>query len=394
MLGAGREKKTLSGSLDSNDVKQVLADDAPAIYAAPGWLLFVRNGALMAQTFDADNRELTGDALQITRPTADVSLSGIPFSVSDNGVLVWQGDRQRQYQLVWFDRQGRQSGSSGPPMGVSIGQSPDLSPDDKRVIIQRVDPQTQNQDIWVIDVARDLPTRLTTDAAAEQLPIWSSDGNSVVFDAIRGGVRGIYQRSMNNGGSEELLVTGGPNAPSDWTSDGRFILYARTLTSTRRDIFVLPLFGDRQPYPILASVFDEYRAQLSPDGRWVVYVSDESGSYEVYAQPFTSDGKLGGPKLRVSTAGGNHPRFRGDGQELFYVAADGWMMSVAVKAGASFEPGTPKQLFKTRMLTGMVQSGIEYDVTADGQRFLIGTIVGEGALPVSVILNWTAEVKK
>jgi Tol biopolymer transport system component len=394
VLGAGREKRTFAASLDSKEVKQVLADDAPAVYAAPGWLLFVRDGALMAQSFDADSRELKGEAFQITPPTNDVSVSGIPMSVSDNGVLIWQGDRQREYQLVWFDRQGKQLGSSGPSMKVSIGQAPSLSPNDKQIVIHRTDPQSQNQDIWLIDVARDLPTRLTSDPATEQLPIWSPDGNHLVFDAIRGGVRGLYKKAAS-GGSEELLLQGGPNAVGDWSPDGRLILYGRTAVGTRRDVFVLPLFGDRQPYPILDSQFDEYREQFSPDGRWLAYVSDESGGYEVYLQPFT-EGRLGGAKLRISTKGGNQPRFRRDGQELFYVAADGQMMVVALNtSGATVEPGTPRPLFKTRMLTGMIQSASEYDVTADGQRFLIGTTVNEAnSTPVIVMLNWSAKLNR
>jgi Tol biopolymer transport system component len=388
VLGAGREKRTFSGSLDSKDVKQVLADDAPAVYAPPGWLLFVRNGALMAQSFDAGSRELKGEALQMTPPTNDVSVSGIPMSVSDNGVLIWQGDRQREYQLVWFDRQGKQLGVSGPPMKVSIGQAPGLSPDDKRIVIHRVDPQSQNQDIWVIDIARDLPTRLTSDPATEQLPIWSPDGDYIVFDAIRSGVRGLYKKPAS-GGSEELLLQGGPNAVGDWSPDGRLILFGRTVVSTRRDVFVLPLFGDRQPYPILDSQFDEYREQFSPNGRWLAFVSDESGTYEVYLQSFTADGRLAGAKLRISTNGGNQPRFRRDGKELFYVAADGQMMAVALNtSGAMLEPGTPNPLFRTRMLTGMIQSANEYDVTADGQRFVIGTVNEANSTPVIVMLNW------
>ena len=162
----------------------------------------------------------------------------------------------------------------------------------------------------------------------------------------------------------------------------------------RRDVWVLPLFGERRPYVLINSPFDEIQPQLSPDLRWLAYASDESGSYEIYVQPFTAEGpdagKLGGDKKRISTSGGTQPRFSRNGQELFYVAADGMMMAVPMSGGAF---ATPKALFKTRMLTGLVQSGIDYDVTADGQRFLIGTKVGEPT-PVTVFLHWTEGLKK
>ncbi len=381
------------GSLDSKEVKPLLADGAPAAYAPPGWLLFVRNGALLAQSFDADRLELKGDPFPITRPTNIRSVPGRPFSVSENGVLIWQGSRQREYQLVWFDRAGKQVGTVGSPIKVGSGQFPRLSPDGKRVAIQRTELQTLSIDIWVIDLARDLPTRLTSDPAFDWYPIWSPDGSRIVFRTERGGVYGLYQKSANGVGTEELLLKG-VSDPTDWSPDGRFIFYNLSTEKSRRDIWALPLAGDRQPYPLLSSEFDEYRAQLSPDGHLLAYVSDESGSYEVYVQPFTDEGKLGGDKKRLSTGGGNHPRFRRGGPELYYVAPDGQMMAVALKlSGATFEFESPKALFKTRMLTNLIQSGIEYDVTEDGQRFLIGTQVAD-ASPVSVILNWTAEVKR
>ena len=165
------------------------------------------------------------------------------------------------------------------------------------------------------------------------------------------------------------------------------------MDKTRVDLCALPLFGDRQPSPLLNSEFDDCQAQFSPDGRWLAYVSDDSGNYEVYVQSFTAEGKLGGNKIRISTSGGMYPRFRDDGQEMFYVAADGQMMAVAVKPSLTvFEHSAPKALFKTRMVRGQYHLGIDYDVTADGRRFLIGTLVGEPA-PVSVILNWTVGLK-
>jgi len=278
-------------------------------------------------------------------------------------------------------------------MKSSVGQTPRLSSDGKRVAITRLDPQTRNSDIWVIELARNLLTRLTSDLAFDQLPLWSPDDSRVAFQTSRGDVGGIYQKAASGVGTEELLVKDGFH-PTDWSADGRFIFHNPRDEKTRRDVWVSPLKGDLRPHALLNSAFDEYRAQLSRDGRWLAYVSDESGgSYEVYAQPFTTEANLGGNRVLISTSGGNQPRWRRDGQELFYVATDGQMMAVAVKtSGTHFEPGSPKALFKTRIFTGVTQSGISY-VTSDGQRFLIETIVGEAA-PVSVILNWTAEVKK
>jgi Tol biopolymer transport system component len=386
-----REQRVFAGSIDSKEVKQVLTDGGPAVYAAPGWLLFVKNGALQAQGFDAAQLELKGEVFAFTRPTNIPSLRGIPFSVSENGALIWQGDRLREYQLLWFDREGKQVGAVGAPMKVFDGQSPSLAPDGKRVAIHRSDFQTRNTDIWAIDLAHDIPTRLTSDPAVESNPIWSPDGGRMVFFSNKR--NGLYQKATSGAGTEELLLEGSIT-PSDWSLDGRFIIYSQNVEKTRRDIWALPLTGARRPYPLLDSAFDEYRGQLSPAGDYLAYVSDESGSFEIYVQPFTADGKLGADKYRISTGGGNQPRWRRDGRELFYIAPDGQMMAVAVKTnGAAFDRGAPKALFKTRAQTWMTQPGIEYGVTADGQRFLIGSIVSEAA-PVSVIFNWTAEAQR
>ncbi len=308
-------------------------------------------------------------------------------------MLIWQGVPRRDAQLIWFDRAGKQVGTVGSQIKGGFAETPRLAPDGKRVATAPFNPDTLNQDVWVIDLARDLPTRLTFDPARDVSPIWSPDGSRVAYFSIQR--KGIYQRAANGAGPEELLLEVTSIATSDWSPDGRFILYSLLDERTGRDVWTAPLTGSRQPYPLLNTQFDEYRAQLSPDGHWLAYVSDESGSYEVYVQPFTADGKLGGDKQRISTGGGNSPRWRRDGGELFYVAADAQMMAVSVQtSGATFEHGTPKALFKTRMpWDAPMMLGIHYDVTADGQRFLIATMVGEAA-PVSVILNWTAGLKK
>ena len=375
------------GSLDSTEVKHMLTDNTNAAYAPPGWLLFVRNQALVAQAFDVGSLQLKGDAIPIiTRPTNNAAGGGL-FSISDNGVLVWQGGWEREYQLVWFDREGKQVGAVGAPMQVSTAQEPHISPDGKRVAIQR------DGNIWVIDLTRGNGIRLSS--VYSQLPIWPPDGSHVAYNSrIEGGGPGIVQKAANGVGEAEMLLKG-VNFPTDWSSDGRFILFLRRGEKTRSDVWVLPLFGDRQEYQLLNSAFDERNALLSPDRRWLAYSSDESGSYEIYVQSFNADGKVGGDKKRISTNGGMQPKWRGNGQQLFYTAEDEQMMSVAVKtSGAEFEYSAPKALFKTRMLA---RSRLyhEYDVTADGQRFLIGTLIGESkATPPTVILNWTAELKR
>jgi serine/threonine protein kinase len=390
VIGTNASQRVFAGSLDSKQVKQVLTDAAPAVYAPPGWLLFVRDGALLAQAFDTAQLELKGDAFFLTQPTNTANVFGVPFSVSENGVLVWQGDRQRDYQLVWFDRAGNQASTVGAPMKVvDRGFTPRLAPDGKRVVIRRRDPQLQNSDVWAIDLEGNRSSRLTSNPAPDDLPIWSPDGSQIVFQNILGDTPGLYQKAASLLAAEKLLLKG-YNAPTDWSRDWRFIFYTSLRDKSRLNIWVLPLADPANPYPLLNTAFEALQAQLSPDGRWLAYVSDESGRYEIYVQAFTSEGKLGGDKQPISAGGGSQPRFRRDGQELFYVAADGMMMAVK-RNGATFE--TPKALFKTRMLTGLIKPWIDYDVTADGQRFLIGTQVGE-ATPVSVLLNWSAGLKR
>jgi eukaryotic-like serine/threonine-protein kinase len=389
VVGVDVSQSIFEGSLDSKEVKQLLTDAAPPVYAQPGWLLFVRNGALVAQRFDADHLELSGESFPLMRTTNTANVFGSPISVSGNGVLVWQGDRQCEYQLAWFDRAGKQVGIVGPPIRVGWGQAPRLSPDGKQVVIHRRDPQTQSQDVVVIDLLRNLPTRLTTKDGRSRATVWSPDGSHIVYQSRKPEGPGLFRIAANGVGTEELLLKG-VSELTDWSSRRQLILYSPSTNKARGDVWALPLTGNREPYPLINSEFEVRQAQFSPDGDWLVYVSDESGSYEVYARPFTADGKLGSDRKRISTTGGSQLRFRRDGKELFYIAADGQLMAVKINGG-TFE--APKGLFKTRMLTGLNQSDIDYDVTADGQRFLIGTQVGE-AVPASIILNWPALVKQ
>ncbi len=384
-----REQKGIwSASLDSPEIKQIVADAGVAVYAAPGWLIFLRNEALVAQSFDTGNLALAGEPVPIIN-SAKNPPAVRRFSVSDNGVLVWQGPWQRDYQLVWFDREGKQTGAIDAPMQVGVGQDPMLSPDGRRLVVKRsMSSLGADSNLWVVDLEKGTGLRITS--AFSQSPVWSPDGSRIVYS----GANGLTVKAANGSGDAETLLqrTAFPGA---WSPDGRFIIFRERGVKTRMDFWVLPMFGDKREYPLLNSPFNEQTPQFSPDGRWLAYSSDETGDYEIYVQSFSSDGKLGADKKRISTNGGTYPVWRRDGSELFFIAADGQMMSSAVKTGgAEFQFSTPKPLFKTRMLA-WVTNFHEFDVTPDGQRFLIGTRIGEAtAPPPTVILNWPAELKR
>ena len=370
-----------AGSLDSPEIKQISSDDSGVVYAPQGYLIFVRNDVLVAQAFDVSKLVLSGDAMPLI--TGHQNTRGSRrFSVSDNGVLIWQGQWQRDYQLVWFDREGKQIGAIDTPTKVAVGQDPHLSPDGKRLVIKR------DSNLWVIDLEKGTALRITS--TFSQIPAWSPDGSRIVYS---GGNGGMSVKAANGLGAEELLLRGA-NFPAAWSPDGRFIIYVHRGVKTRRDLWVYPTFGDKKEYVLLDSPFDDQQPKLSANGRWLAYNSDETGNSEIYVQPFSNDGKLGSDKKLISTAGGMFPVWRADGTELFFVAPDGQMMSAAVKTdGSEFEFETPKALFKTRMMAWI--SFHEFDVTPDGQRFLIGTLIGETkAAPPTVIMNWPALVKK
>jgi Tol biopolymer transport system component len=270
-------------------------------------------------------------------------------------------------------------------LALSARQATTKCPDEERVAIGRNDAQTGTYDIWLLDLARGIPSRFTFDPASGVYPVWSPDGGRIAFGSSREGAWSLYQKSSSGAGSEEAILKSSERKwPSDWSLDGRFILYTQTSPDTLGDLWVIPLFGDRQPIPFLQTKFNERNSDFSPDGKWIAYQSDDSGSYQVWVQSFPA-----GSKWQVSSDGGSWPRFRRDGKELFYLAANGKLMAVEVKANTSgLEFSAPKPLFETHTTD-------RYAVTADGQRFLINTAVEESAsAPITVILNWTAEAKR
>ncbi len=266
-----------------------------------------------------------------------------------------------------------------------------LSPDGRRFVVDRAESDSGTGELWVFDVGGNA-ARLTFDPANDTYPIWSPDGRTIVWASNRDGTYQLYEKSASGSGEDRLLLRSDFfKFPSDWSRDGRAILYRQIDPKTRYDVWVLPLGpqGAGKPYPLLQTEANEAAAALSPDGRWVAYASDESDRYEVYVQSFPS----GGGKRQVSVAGGIGPQWRSDGGELFYQAPDGKLMVAAVERGTSFAAGAPRPLFGFRPSGPLIMP--YFSVAPDGQHFLVSTIVetAPGA-PLSVVLDWTAAVDK
>jgi serine/threonine-protein kinase len=300
------------------------------------------------------------------------------------------------YQLTWFDRAGKKLGTLGSVFRGAAPQLPRLSPDGRRVVVQRFD---RRQELWIGDVERSTFDRLTTVFA--QLAFWSPDGRSVICSLTRDGVQGIYQLSRA-GGDEQLLLRA-PSFPPAQRPTGNGCSTHRRRTDTngslgRAAFRVAPQGSRPEPHPVVNSEFDEQQPQVSPDGRWLAYMSDVTGRFEIYVRPLTGDARAG-EAMRVSTGGGIQPGWGRNGRELFYVnvsrgtsAAE--MMAVPVQAdGKTFESGVAVSLFQVPMAPTQL-IGRDYDVSSDGQRFVVGTVVGAPATPVTIVLNWPAVLKK
>ena len=379
------------GSLDGPEVQQLLSVDSPAVYAPPGYLLYVREGTLMAQPFDAGRRRLTGDASRVAEQITQVgAAAGRAFSVSSNRVLVHRtGGSSVEGQLVWFDRTGRRLGALGEPGDYT---NPALSPDGKRVAVGRGDPRTLKRDIWLFELERGTASRLTFDPADDLNPVFSPDGTRILFTSDRKGPRDLYWKAATGVGEEEpVLESENMKSSDDWSPDGRFVVYDSGVLlgssqgiGNTTDIWLAPLDGDRKPLPFLVRPFSDWQAQISPDGRWIAYSSDESGPQEIYVMDFP---KPTG-KWKVSTEGGAEARWRRDGRELFYIAGRKLMAADVRTGGAVFHAGVPRVLFEAS-IDPRTNRRNRYVVSPDGQRFLIIAQAEEaGPTPLTVVLNW------
>jgi eukaryotic-like serine/threonine-protein kinase len=374
------QRRIYLGDVASGKSRRLEATDSRAEYAAPGYLLFVREGNLLAQPFDGKKLQIVGDPAPIAervryhQPTAFAI-----FSSSQNGTLAYRTGGAL-LRLAWYDRSGKELGQAVEP-GEYDPPSFRLSPDARHLATAESDPATGalTDDIWITDLARKSRLRFTTDPGDEFNPIWSPDGRRIVFSADWKAVPNLYQQKLEGGQAETLLApTGIVQVATDWSRDGRWILLQQREPGGKWEVWALPLFGERKPVRITQpSGFSETQARFSPDGRWLCYESDESGRLEIYVQAFERSGE----KNLVSIGGGSQPRWRADGKELFYLAEDGKVMAVSVQAGPELKIGDPRALFLPKSST------VRYDVSPDGQRFLIATFVA--AAQTTVLLNWT-----
>ena len=371
-------------NLDRSVTLRLLAADGGAVYAS-GHLLFVRQGVLFAQAFDLSSFALAGEPIAVAEQLAVDNEDNVALSASAVGPIVFRtGSIRGLRQLAWFDRSGTELEKVGSPIAGPL--VPSLSPDQRRVALFRT--EGGNVDIWLLELAGGRLTRFTTDAANEVFPIWSADGNHVAFTSR---TFFLYEKPANGVGSQQLLMQTPElqtKNPVDWSRDGRFLLYRSLDLKTSFDLWALPLFGDKKPFPVVQTNFDERDGQFSPDGKWIAYQSNETGRFEIYVQSFP------GPSAKslVSSNGGAQVRWRDDGKELFYVALDGHLMAVPIKldlAGKTLESGEPTPLFATRV-GGAVQSNYkqQYMVASNGQRFLMNVLIEEPNSPITIMLNW------
>jgi len=375
-------------SLESGEHRDLVQNASWARYASSGHLIFGRAGTLRAVPFDPGECEVTGAEVPVLE---GVGGAVEEFELADNGTLVFvPGSAKEANTLVWVDRSGNAQKVSDVQRGY---EAPRISPDGRRIALS-IDTEGNN-DVWVYDIVRGTLTRLTLSESDESGGFWSPDGGRVVFLSDRDGKNNLYWKPADGSGPTERLTKGNEDHwPLSWSADGRFVVFAKEDRASGFDLWTLPMEGDGEPEPFLATPFNELDASISPDSRWVAYVSDESGRPEVYVRAFAASGAPGGRWL-ISTGGGTHPVWRPDGKEIFYrTIRGGGMMSVPLDATQELSPGRPTKLFDGTFEKGQ-RTSRNYDISPDGERFLM--VQGEGesrSQEIVVVLNWFRELER
>ncbi len=384
-------------SLDAKESKFLIPTSVTGTYTeagGKGYLLFIRESTLMAQPFDAGKLTLSGEALPIVQGVSSFPGEAGPtayaaFSVAAGHLIYRTGDRQTT-RLTWFDRSGKALEAVTEPGDY---HEPSLSADGKKVLFGSMVGSALT-DIYLLDMSRGSTTRLTFSPENEGSSVFSPDDSQVVFFSTRSGIGDFYRKASSGAGNDELIMSGmNTPYPDSWSRDGKYIVFETNGgAQTKSDLWILPMTGEAKPFPYLNSAFQEAHAQFSPDGRWIAYTSEETGRPEVYVQSFP----IGSGKWQISTNGGDQAQWRGDGKEIFYMTPDRTLMAVTINGGTTIDPARPEVLFQTSMpLSGILDDRNNYVPTRDGQRFMINNLADTvNSQPLSLVLNWAADIKK
>ncbi len=370
---------TWIGSLESGEHTKLLDGSSAAIHALPGYLLHIRDGMLVAQRFDESRLRVTGTPVTIaaTQSSSAPDIQTAVISASTTGLLTFGGDTPTSH-LVWYSRKGAPLATITTPTNL---RNPAMSPDQRYIAAEG---GGDRGGIWILDVERGASTRLTDGL----LPLWTSNGTELVYTFRPpggGGASDLWRRPVSGPQEQHTVVVHDPEMKigGNWTRNGRYLVYASSNAETRLDLW-MHTEGDPTPRPYLRTPFNEMHPQVSPDGRWIAYASDESGRWEVYVQSFPETGA----KQTVSIGGGAEPQWRGDGRELYYLAPDGSVMAVSVTDAAVLKVARPVALFRAPISADIITYRNQYAATADGQRFIVDTAAERE--PINVVVNWTA----
>ena len=375
------------GTLGSKETRVLGPCESQVQYIAPGYLLYSRGGSLVLQPFDLRALKLKGEPVPIAEQVGTSVVGGSDFRASEDGVLVYSTRSAQVGELAELDRTGRQIRLiECPPSALS----PTLSPDERRVAVRAIDPQTRSRNVWILDRGRNISTRFTFEPTNENYPTWSPDGKRIAYWSDAPGASGVIAKQLTGSGETEVLAPLSDEVTlKDWSADGT-MLFLDTFGPTGSDIGTLSISGDHKVKPFLNGAFNEFSGRLSPDGRYLAYVSDESGREEIYVQTYPDRSQ----KWQISARGGDDPHWGNGGRELFYLSPEQQMMSTPLTLSPAFDPGTPVVLFQTKILGPGQQRG-HYTVTRDGSTFILFRPLAERTLPTTtVVLHWMAEIAK